>query len=69
VDASRQIPGLLGSRMTGAGFGGCTVSILHKDQIEIFMKEAGKRYTEMTGLVPSFYAGEVSNGVTALQYP
>ncbi|MDD5507316.1 MAG: galactokinase [Bacteroidales bacterium] len=69
VEAARRVPGVLGSRMTGAGFGGCTVSILQKDQVETFRKQVHNHYMNKTGLIPSFYEGEVSNGVTSLQIP
>jgi len=69
VEAARGVPGVLGSRMTGAGFGGCTVSILHKDQVETFRKEVHQRYVEKTGLSPSFYEGIVSDGASSLQIP
>ncbi|EXX85284.1 galactokinase [Paenibacillus darwinianus] len=63
VDAARQVSGVLGSRMTGAGFGGCTVSLVHKDSVERFKNEVGRKYTEATGLVPDFYVCSIGNGV------
>jgi len=53
---------VLGSRMTGAGFGGCTVSVVHKDSVEDFIREVGKRYTELTGLAADFYVAETDDG-------
>jgi len=53
---------VLGSRMTGAGFGGCTVSVVHKDSVEDFKREVGKRYTELTGLTADFYVAETDDG-------
>ncbi|MBB3108525.1 galactokinase [Paenibacillus phyllosphaerae] len=66
VAAARQVPGVLGSRMTGAGFGGCTVSLVHEDSIEAFKEQVGKQYTEATGLVPDFYVCSIGNGVERL---
>lgn len=63
VDAARKIPGVLGARMTGAGFGGCTVSLVHEDSIEQFKEQVGKEYTEKTGLVGEFYVCSIGNGV------
>jgi galactokinase len=48
--------------MTGAGFGGCTVSIVHKSAVEDFRRLVGKNYTEKTGLVPDFYVMETDDG-------
>ena len=62
VDEARRIDGVLGSRMTGAGFGGCTVSIVEADAVDEFIEKVGKNYTEKTGLVPEFYVSEIGNG-------
>ena len=59
---ARKIDGVLGSRMTGAGFGGCTVSIVEEDAVDKFIEEVGKNYTEKTGLTPSFYISEIGDG-------
>ncbi len=66
VEEARQIPGLVGSRMTGAGFGGCTVSILQKDQVNQFQDKVGEKYLKKTGLVPSFYLAGIGDGVTRI---
>ncbi|WP_274649427.1 galactokinase [Paenibacillus humicola] len=66
VDAARKVPGVLGSRMTGAGFGGCTVSLVHEDSIERFKEEVGRSYAEATGLAAGFYVCEIGNGVEKL---
>lgn len=57
-----KVEGVLGTRMTGAGFGGCTVSIVHKSAIEDFKKRVGKNYTLKTGLIPDFYVMETGEG-------
>lgn len=62
VYEGRKLKGVIGTRMTGAGFGGCTVSIVEKEHAENFMKELSKSYTEITGLVPDFYLPEIGNG-------
>ena len=62
VEEARKINGTIGSRMTGAGFGGCTVSLVEEDAIEDFIREVGKNYEAATGLVPDFYIAEVGDG-------
>jgi len=48
--------------MTGAGFGGCTVSIVEEAAVENFIATVGKNYSERTGLVPAFYISEAGDG-------
>ena len=62
VDEARKIPGTVGSRMTGAGFGGCTVSIVEEDAVARFIDEVGKAYQAKTGLTASFYVTAIGDG-------
>ncbi len=62
VEEALKIEGVAGSRMTGAGFGGCTVSIVREDAVERFIERVGKGYQTRTGLSPSFYISEVGDG-------
>ncbi|MDW8741827.1 galactokinase [Streptococcus suis] len=61
-----QQEGVLGARMTGAGFGGCGIAIVHKDKVEAFKENVGKTYTEVVGYAPSFYVAEIAGGSTVL---
>jgi len=62
VEEARKIDGTIGSRMTGAGFGGCTVSIVSEDSVEAFIRDVGKGYQERTGLKADFYVAEIGDG-------
>lgn len=62
VYEGRKLPGVVGTRMTGAGFGGCTISIVKKDYSGEFMTRLTDSYTKRTGLVPDFYLPEIENG-------
>ncbi|WP_261131532.1 galactokinase [Bacillus sp. Marseille-Q3570] len=53
--------GAIGSRMTGAGFGGCTISIVPEDQIDSFIKAVGKTYQAETGLEAEFYVADIGD--------
>ena len=62
VYEGRKLPGVIGTRMTGAGFGGCTVSIVRKADSAKFMSELASVYQKKTGLVADFYQPEIGNG-------
>ena len=62
TDLARSIEGVISSRMTGAGFGGCTVSIVHEDALEAFRTLVTKEYHKQTGIEPEIYLCNVSGG-------
>lgn len=66
VEEARKIPGVIGARMTGAGFGGCTVSIVKEESVPLFLEKVGANYETITGLTPEFYVAEVGEGVRKL---
>ena len=67
VYEGRKLNGVIGTRMTGAGFGGCTVSIVKKSESAKFMTELAAVYHSRTGLVPEFYQPEISNGAGKIE--
>lgn len=62
VDVARKQEGVLGSRMTGAGFGGCTVSLVENSKIDRFIESVGKAYKDKIGYEASFYISEIGDG-------
>lgn len=62
VREARKFDGVLGSRMTGAGFGGCTVSVVRKDVVDEFVEKIGKIYETEFGHPASFYISEIGDG-------
>ena len=66
VNLAWQIPGVIGSRMTGGGFGGCTVSIVKNDVVEDFIEKVGEGYQARTGRRAEFYVVDVGEGAHRL---
>ncbi len=62
VALARELPGLFGARMTGAGFGGCTVNLVRADDARTFAAELAHRYQKATGLRPDVYLCRSSDG-------
>ena len=62
VYEGRKLKGVIGTRMTGAGFGGCTVSIVRKEYVSEFIAKLSEAYTKKTGLKADFYQPEIGDG-------
>jgi galactokinase len=65
VEAAQGLPGLYGGRMTGGGFGGCTVNLVESGQAEIFARQIAERYQQKTGITPAVYICSPANGAGA----
>mgnify|MGYP001852259625 CR=1 FL=1 len=66
VDLAWKMPGVLGSRITGGGFGGCTVSIVKNESVDLFIQSLDRPYEEKTGHKAEFYVVDVGDGAHAL---
>jgi galactokinase len=62
VSIARAIPGVYGARMTGAGFGGCTVNLVARESVEMFLARVTEAYFRNTGVEPEIYASNAVNG-------
>lgn len=62
VSLSRPLRGVLGARMTGAGFGGCAIALVHHAHVANYKEAVSKGYTDQTGISASFYIAEISGG-------
>ena len=64
VAAARSVPGVYGARMTGAGFGGCTVSLATEESVEEFQRVVSQKYREATGLDATIYVTTAEQGAS-----
>lgn len=62
VELANELPGLIGARLTGGGFGGCTVNLVEQDKAAAFAAELGKRYAAKTGITPEIHICHASDG-------
>lgn len=67
VQAAWDQPGILGARMTGAGFGGCAIAIVENDKIDDFIDQVGKQYLDQIGYPGEFYIAQISDGPKLLE--
>lgn len=67
VELARQVDGVYGARMTGAGFGGCTVNLVEPGRVKAFQQHVAPAYERQTGLKPAIYVCSVENGARALE--
>jgi galactokinase len=67
VEICRKVPGTMGSRMTGAGFGGCTVTIVAQSQVEELKERVLKEYPAKTGITPQIFVFTASEGARIIQ--
>lgn len=63
-----EFPGVVGSRMTGGGFGGCTVSIVEGERVNDFKKHIGSEYERLTGRKAAFYETGITNGAGRIEH-
>ncbi|MBR5968184.1 MAG: galactokinase [Lachnospiraceae bacterium] len=66
VEAAWQQPGVIGARMTGAGFGGCTVSMVREENVDGFIENVGRIYAEKIGYSADFYVVDIGDGPAEL---
>ena len=66
VHTAWKQPGVLGARMTGAGFGGCAIALVAKNKVAAFKKNVADSYQEQIGYLPSFYIAETADGTKVL---
>jgi galactokinase len=66
AETAQQVKGCLGARMTGAGFGGCAIALVHQQALEKFVNTVGESYLKAVGINCSFYETQIVDGVRKL---
>ena len=67
VELANELPGLIGARLTGGGFGGCTINLVEQDKAKAFADELGRRYAAKTGITPQIHICHASGGAHRLE--
>lgn len=67
VEESLKVPGCIGARMTGAGFGGCAIALVKKDEVNNFINIVKENYAKIIGYEPSFYLSGVGQGTEEIR--
>jgi galactokinase len=67
VALAQDLPGLIGARLTGGGFGGCTINLVEQTEAAAFAEALGARYAEQTGIVPQIHLCHASGGAHRLE--
>ena len=66
AEEGQQLEGVLGSRMTGAGFGGCTVTLVAENKVDDYIRKVGQLYTSKVHLEATFYIADIGEGARKL---
>jgi galactokinase len=66
VELAQELPGLIGARLTGGGFGGCTINLVEQSQAKAFAQALGALYAGQFGIVPQIHICHASDGARAL---
>jgi galactokinase len=69
VEAARRVPGVLGARMMGAGFGGCTISLVEAGSVPEFQARVSRDYEGVTGKAPKIHVVRIEAGTHAVELP
>lgn len=67
VNEALKVEGVIGSRMTGAGFGGCTVSIVKEENVDSFIEMVSRNYKEKIGYAPTMYVADIGDGAKEIK--
>ena len=67
VELAQKVDGVVGARMTGAGFGGCTVNLVRADAVDGFVEQVSKEYQAKTQITPEIYVSTARDGAAQLK--
>jgi galactokinase len=67
VELAQDLPGLIGARLTGGGFGGCTINLVEQDHAKLFQEKLAELYAGQIGIVPQIYICHASGGAHRLE--